>query len=63
MGHPFTSQLGNRNSQMLLYTNTCDMWNKQEEWEICVQSQGLDLMGTMETWWDSSHDWNVVMKG
>ncbi|PKU42357.1 rna-directed dna polymerase from mobile element jockey- hypothetical protein [Limosa lapponica baueri] len=37
------------------------MGNKQEELEICVQSQGHNLIA--ETWWDSSHDWNAVMDG
>ena len=39
------------------------MGNKQEELKICVQSHGYDLIAIMETWWDSSHDWNVVMEG
>ena len=39
------------------------MGNKQEELEVCVQSQGHDLIAITETWWDSSHDWNVVMDG
>jgi len=41
--------------------NACSMGNKQEELEICVRSQGHDLMAITETWWDSSHDWNAVM--
>ncbi|GAB0208569.1 cAMP-dependent protein kinase inhibitor alpha [Grus japonensis] len=44
-----------------LYTNACSMGNKQEELEVCVQSQGHDLIAITETWWDSSHDWNAVM--
>lgn len=24
---------------------------------------GLCLIAVMETWWDSSHDWNAVMDG
>jgi len=46
-----------------LYTNARSTGNKQEELEICVQSQGLDLTAIRETWWDSSHDWNAVMDG
>lgn len=37
------------------------MGNKQEELEISVWSQGHDLIAITETWWDSSHDCNVVM--
>lgn len=39
------------------------MGKRQEELEVCVQSQGFDLTAVTETWWDSSHDWNAVMKG
>lgn len=39
------------------------MGNKQEELYICVWSQGHDFIAAMETWWDSSHDWNAVMDG
>ncbi|GAB0205877.1 mitochondrial enolase superfamily member 1 [Grus japonensis] len=39
------------------------MGNKQEELEICVWSQGHDLIPIIETWWDSSHVWNPVMDG
>ena len=28
-----------------------------------MQSQGHDLIAVTETWWDSSHDWNVVIGG
>lgn len=37
--------------------------NKQEELEICVQSQGFDLIAITETWQDSSHNCNIVLKG
>jgi len=37
------------------------MENKQEELEICVQSQGHDHIAVTETWWDSSRDWNAVI--
>ncbi|GAB0204256.1 hypothetical protein GRJ2_002891200 [Grus japonensis] len=46
-----------------LYTIACSMGNKQEEVEICVQSQGHDLIAITETWQDSLHDWNAVMDG
>ena len=39
------------------------MGNKQEELEVSVRSQGHDLIASTETWWGSSHDWNVVMDG
>ncbi|GAB0179437.1 hypothetical protein GRJ2_000409000 [Grus japonensis] len=39
------------------------MGNKQEELETCVCLQGYDLIGIMETWWDSSYDWSVGMEG
>ncbi|GAB0192592.1 hypothetical protein GRJ2_001724500 [Grus japonensis] len=39
------------------------MGNKQEELEICVWSQGHDLIAVTQTWWDSSHDWNAVKDG
>jgi len=46
-----------------LHTNACSIGNKQEELEIYVQSQGHDFIAITETWWDSSHDWNVVIDG
>ena len=54
---------GGAASLKCLYTNARSMGNKQEELEICVRSQGHDLIAITETWWDSSHDWNVVMEG
>ena len=39
------------------------MGSKQEDLEVCVWSQGHDLVAIKETWWDSSHDWNAVMDG
>lgn len=38
------------------------MGNKQDELKTCMQSQGFDLIAITETWWDSSCDWNVVIK-
>lgn len=46
-----------------LHTSECSIGNKQEELNICGQSKGFDLTAVMETWWDTSHDWNVVMRG
>ena len=39
------------------------MGNKQEELEICMRLPGHDLIAVTEMWWDSSHDWNVLMDG
>ena len=39
------------------------MGNKQKELEVCLGSQGHDLIAITETWWDSSHDWNAVTDG
>jgi len=39
------------------------MGNKQQELEICVQSQGHDLIAITVAWWDNSHDWNAVIDG
>jgi len=39
------------------------MGNKQEEPEICVWSQGYDLIAITETWWDNSHAWSADMEG
>lgn len=39
------------------------MSNKQEELQICDQSQGHDLITVTETWRKRSHDWNVVRDG
>jgi len=50
-------------SLQCLYSNARSMGNKQEELEICVRSQGHDLIAITETWWDSSHDWNAVTDG
>jgi len=50
-------------SMKCLYTIARSMGNKQEELEICVQPGDYDLVAITETWWDSSHDWNVVMDG
>ena len=38
------------------------MGNKQEL-EIRVWAGHYDLVAITETWWDSSHDWNVIMDG
>lgn len=46
-----------------LYTNALRIGNKQEELEICLWSQGHDLIVITKTWQDSSHDWNDVKDG
>lgn len=45
-----------------LYTNAHSLENKQEELEVGVKLQDYDLIGIMEMWWDSSHNWNAAMK-
>ena len=37
--------------------------NKLEELETCVQLQGYQLVGTMEMWWDGSHDQSAATEG
>lgn len=44
-----------------MYTNAHSIGNKQEELESCVQSQSFDLIAIIETLWNSSCDWNVVL--
>ena len=39
------------------------MGNKQEELEIHVRAGYYDLVAITETWWDRSHEWNMVMDG
>jgi len=46
-----------------LYTNAGSMGNTQEESEICVQSQGHNLIVVTETRWDRSRHWNAVLDG
>ena len=36
------------------------MENKQEELETMVQLGKYDLIATMKTWWDESHDWKTL---
>jgi len=45
------------------YTNARSIGNKQEELEICMRSQGHDLIAITETCWDSSYEWNPVIDG
>jgi len=46
-----------------LEANTRSMRNKQEELEMCAHLWGSDIIGIMETWWDSSCDWSIGMGG
>jgi len=39
-----------------IYTNACNMGNKQEELQAIVEQDGYDLVTTTETWWDDSRD-------
>ena len=45
-----------------LYTNAHSMGNKQEELEAVVQLGKYDLIAIMETWWDKSHNWNLLIE-
>ena len=45
-----------------LYTNAHSMGNKQEELEAVVQLGKYDLIAIMETWWDESHNWNLLIE-
>ena len=45
-----------------LYTSACSMGNKQEELEAMVQLGKYDLIAIMETWWDESHNWNLLIE-
>jgi len=45
-----------------LYTSAPSMRNN-EELETMVQLENWDLIAITETWWDDSHNWNVVTKG
>lgn len=36
--------------------------SKQEEVEMCAQSQSFDFIGIMETRWDSSHNWRATTR-
>lgn len=38
------------------------VWRLRLELEVCVQSQGSDLVATMEMWLDGSHDWSLAKK-
>lgn len=44
-----------------MYTNACNMGNKQEEMEATVQKESYDIVTIREMWWDDSHDWSGRM--
>ncbi|KAJ7410618.1 rna-directed dna polymerase from mobile element jockey-like [Pitangus sulphuratus] len=39
------------------------MRNKQEELEALAQSQGFDITGISETWWDETCNWSALLDG
>lgn len=39
------------------------MGNKQEELEVLVYKNRYDNVVFIETWWDGSHDWNILLEG
>lgn len=66
-GRPFTplrvKSVCSAHSLRCLYTNAHSMGNKQEKLEIHAREGDYDLVAITETWWDRSHDWNMVMDG
>jgi len=44
-------------------TNAHSMGNKEEELEAIVRSESYDIVTIMETWWNDSHSWSVVIDG
>ena len=45
-----------------LYASAHSMGNKQEELEAVVQLRKYDLIAITETWWDESHDCNILIE-
>ncbi|KAJ7413995.1 hypothetical protein WISP_87188 [Willisornis vidua] len=45
------------------YTTDSSMRNRQEELEALAQSQGFDITGISETWWDETCDWSALLDG
>ena len=39
------------------------MGNKQGELEVVVCEGRYDTVAIAETWWDETHDWNMLLKG
>jgi len=35
------------------------MGNKEQKLEMCTHLRSYDIIGIMEAWWDSSHDWTI----
>lgn len=46
-----------------LYTNARSLGNTMEELELLMQEVKPDIIGVMETWWNSSHNWNMGIEG
>lgn len=46
-----------------LSTNAWSIGNKEGELEVLVQSQGQDILGLSEMWWDGSQVWNAETNG
>ncbi|PKU32392.1 rna-directed dna polymerase from mobile element jockey- hypothetical protein [Limosa lapponica baueri] len=44
-----------------MYTNAHHLENKQEELELCIQSENYGIVKINETRWDNSHDWRIAM--
>lgn len=45
------------------YNDAHSMRNKQEELESLAHSQKFVIIGTGESWWDESCDWNALPDG
>lgn len=43
---------------MCFYTNHMT-WGGKKRLEILVKSQGYDIIGLSETWWDGSYAWSA----
>lgn len=43
-----------------LYVNTQSLRNK---FEVPVYEGRYDIVAIIETWWDETHDWNVLLEG
>lgn len=51
LSHFLSASAGLGASLKGLYTNVHSMGNREEELEFCMQLQGYDFSGIVETWW------------
>lgn len=45
-----------------LYTNAQSLGNRQEKLKFVIQTEGNNLIGITETWWDNSHDLSMAVE-